>query len=150
MRRLVLRLAGAAATIVVAAVVLAIPRPAAAESSPVDPCLVVPCVSIDDIHCFEADRCLSTVHVSVPVREPVTVEVRTVDGTATAPEDYEPFEGILTIEAGSTTASAAITIVADRLPEPDEEFTVVIVRASVEMITVERATITIVETRAAG
>jgi Calx-beta domain len=150
MKRLVLRLAGAAT--VLAAVVLAAPQPAAAASVPVeiDPCLVIPCMNIDDVHCFEDDWCQVGVYLSVPVREPVTVRFRTVDGTATAPEDYEPIlDGVLTIEPGATTAAVVLSVVPDRLPEPDEDFTVVLFEASAGVITDEQATVVIADTRPA-
>jgi hypothetical protein len=147
MKRRFLRLAGTAT--ILAAVVLAAPRPADAWTpTETDPCLVTPCIRIDDIHCFEGQWCLATVYVSVPVREPVTVHLRTVDGTAVTPDDYEPIrDGTLTIEPGSTSAAAAIQIVADRLPEPDEEFLVVIFDAIGGIVSDGQATVVIPGTR---
>lgn len=146
MKRLALRLAGAAT--ILAAVVLAAAQPAAASApAEIDPCLLMPCMNIDDVHCFEDDRCEVSVYLSVPVREPVTLRFRTVDGTATAPEDYEPIiDGVLTIEPGATTAAVVLRIMPDRLPEPDEDFTVVLFEASAGVITDEQATVVIADT----
>jgi hypothetical protein len=53
----------------------------------------------------------------------VTVHYETVDGTATAGDDYVPVaDGILTIPAGQTTGQIAIEVVADSVNEPDETF----------------------------
>ncbi len=55
---------------------------------------------------------------------PVSVSVRTVDGTATSPADYTGIDQLVTFEAGQTTRSVTVTIINDSLSEGPETFTV--------------------------
>jgi MYXO-CTERM domain-containing protein len=70
--------------------------------------------------------------LSIPVRlQPaspytVTVAYETRDGSATSGSDYAATAGKLTFAPGDTTRWIAITLVDDKLPEPDETFTVVL------------------------
>ena len=52
------------------------------------------------------------------------VNVAAADGTAVAPGDYNATSGTVTISAGGTTTTIAVTIVDDAIDEPDETFTV--------------------------
>ena len=54
----------------------------------------------------------------------VTVDFETVDGTATAGEDYLANSGTLQFPAGSTTTQFAVTILGDDISEDTETFTV--------------------------
>jgi beta-glucosidase len=66
----------------------------------------------------------------IPVRlnkaadTPITVRYATVDGTATAGQDYAVAEGTLTFAAGETEKSIAVTAIDDDADEPNETFTV--------------------------
>src|SRR5262249_38893787 len=59
---------------------------------------------------------------SAPSAQPVTVQFATSNGTATAGGDYQAQSGTLTIPAGQTTGTFTVTILGDRLPEPNETF----------------------------
>ena len=55
-----------------------------------------------------------------------TVSYTTVDGTASAGEDYTSSSGTATIAAGSTTATIQVNVSGDTLNEPDETLQVVL------------------------
>lgn len=54
--------------------------------------------------------------------QPVSVQYRTVDGTARAGEDYVPVSGQLRFYPGDTGIPIPVEIIGDTLPEPDETF----------------------------
>ena len=60
----------------------------------------------------------------------VTVLYATADVTATAGPDYTAASGTLTFHAGTTTATVAVTILADTDPEETETFTVTLTAPS--------------------
>ncbi len=67
-----------------------------------------------------------TVALSTTATTTVSFTARTRDGTATSPSDYAPLDTIFTIAAGSRTASVAVSLRGDRVPERDETITLVI------------------------
>jgi hypothetical protein len=60
----------------------------------------------------------------------VTVHYATVDGTATAPDDYTAASGILTFAPGETARSVTIDVQGDPAPETDETFVVRLTNAT--------------------
>ena len=68
-----------------------------------------------------------TLTLSASVERPVTVDFATVDGTATAPADYQAFQGSLTFEPGETTKTLVVPVHDDAVYERDETFTLVVV-----------------------
>lgn len=60
----------------------------------------------------------------------LTIDYATVDGTATAPQDYTFTSGTLSFNEGETSKSFQIPIADDVLTEPDETFTVSLRNAS--------------------
>ena len=60
---------------------------------------------------------VSLSHIS---RKPVKVGYTTADGTATAPSDYTPASGTLTIKAGKTSAKITVLANGDTTPEENE------------------------------
>ena len=62
--------------------------------------------------------------------EPLTVDYETVDGTATAGEDYEAVSGTLSFEAGQTAASVRVPVLDDSHSEGEETLTLVLTNAS--------------------
>lgn len=56
----------------------------------------------------------------------VTVNWQTNDGTANQPGDYTDDSGTITLEAGETTATVTVDVVADLVRENDEAFTVLL------------------------
>ena len=67
--------------------------------------------------------------LSAPSSQTITVEYRTVDGTARAGEDYLEGTGTLTFPAGSRTGSFSIAVMGDTLQEPSESFGVELLNA---------------------
>ena len=65
-----------------------------------------------------------TVSLSVPSAVAITVEYVTVNGTATAGQDYTSAGGILTFAPWVTTQPIAVTILNDALIDPGETFSV--------------------------
>ena len=60
----------------------------------------------------------------------LTVDYATIDGTATAGQDYTATSGTLTFSGGETSKSFQIPILDDAVTEPDETFTVALRNAS--------------------
>ncbi|MBI2947236.1 MAG: hypothetical protein HYY23_06290, partial [Verrucomicrobia bacterium] len=65
-----------------------------------------------------------TVRLSTPSTQPVTVEFKTADRTATAGIDYTATAGKLTFVAGTTTNVVRVPILGDATVEPNETFEV--------------------------
>ena len=89
-----------------------------------------PEVSVGDDAVAEENAGTSTLGLPVTLTRPLERELvltfATADGTATAPADYAAAGGKLTIPAGTTTATIAVTVVGDAEVEPDETLTVTI------------------------
>jgi hypothetical protein len=71
------------------------------------------------------------VELSTPFATAVTVDFATRDGSAVAGQDYEATAGTLTFAPGETTKTFTVAIYADSVPEPTEDFAVVLSNASV-------------------
>lgn len=84
-----------------------------------------------------------TVTMSRPSALTVTVDFTTVDGKATAGEDYFAQSGTISFAPGSTSQTITIDIVGDAIPELDEDFSIVLSNADGAFIadTVGRGTI---------
>lgn len=68
-----------------------------------------------------------TVTMSAPQVQPVTIQYRTIDGTATAlttsspgGEDFEATAGTLTFAPGQVSKTVVVTVTGDAIDEPDE------------------------------
>ena len=94
----------------------------------------VPSLSITDVGANEGDGADTpygfSVTLSNPSEEPVTVDVATVDGTATAPSDYTPVETTLTFSPGETAKVVTVDVKGDTAHEHDETFTVALTDAT--------------------
>jgi hypothetical protein len=88
-----------------------------------------------------AGRLRSVVHLTLtaPLPDPVDVTWTTVDGTATAGEDYVPMARTTRIKPGRTRVFLPAFILQDTDPEPDESFDIVITGVSGPAITITRA-----------
>jgi probable HAF family extracellular repeat protein len=64
-----------------------------------------------------------TVSLSAANTVPVTVNYATADGAASAGSDYQATGGTLTFAPGQTSKTIAVSVIGDRLPEPNETFT---------------------------
>ena len=83
------------------------------------------------------------VSLDAPSDTPVTVDFTTVDGTATAPDDYETTSGTLTFAPGETQATIDVPIVEDDIPEGDETFDIVFSNPSNGDLPTDTVTVTI-------
>lgn len=95
----------------------------------------VPALSLPEPAAFdEQDSGLNNLLVTVELSGvgvlPVTVDYTTVDGTATAGEDYQATSGTLTIPVGDTLGSFTVSISPDNLVEENETFMVQLSNAS--------------------
>jgi hypothetical protein len=84
-------------------------------------------VRIDDIAIAEGNGgttpAVFNVKLSAPAGSDLVLGYQLIGGTATAGEDYlAPAGGMLSIPAGTTSVPLAVSIVGDRVPEPDETF----------------------------
>ncbi|MEA2169229.1 MAG: hypothetical protein QOF76_2529, partial [Solirubrobacteraceae bacterium] len=87
-----------------------------------------PELSVGDARVAEGDSGTTDlvfgVNLSAATTHPVTVDWATADGTATAPDDYAPAAGTVTIAAGDTHAEIRVPVTGDTTAEPDESLTV--------------------------
>lgn len=85
-----------------------------------------PTLSISDVSITEGNTGTKsaslTVSLSAAAREPVSVKVRTRNGTAVAGSDYAAAGATLTIPAGRASQAVSVTINGDSTFEPDEVF----------------------------
>jgi hypothetical protein len=86
----------------------------------------LPHLSITDVSALEGNgttRFVFTVSLSAPLVAPVTVNLATADGTATAADgDYTPASGTLTFAPGETTKTITIEVKGDSKAEGNETF----------------------------
>lgn len=91
---------------------------------------VVPSLSVGAVTVTEGtggtNSAVFTVSLSAESTQTVTVEARTVPGTATSPEDFTAVDTTLTFDPGVTTRTISVPIVTDAIDEPDETFTLVL------------------------
>lgn len=107
-----------------------------------------PTMNIDDASTLEGDRgnktLLLTVRISRISEDPVSVDFRTVNGSATTKKDYLAASGTVIFLPGETERMIAVTIKGDRQREPNETFTVQLYNAVGATINDSLATATIV------
>jgi hypothetical protein len=89
------------------------------------------------------DPCRVLIELSAPVAEEWSVLVTTIDGTAVAPGDYLAIAERVAVPAGGRSVAVPIELVADRLVEPPEWFTVEISEPSFGRIGNDRVEIMI-------
>lgn len=89
------------------------------------PALSVADVSVTEGRTGRTTKATVTITLSGPSTVPVTVELTTVDGTATGGIDYRAVVGAtITFDPGVTSKSYTLSIYGDNLREGDEQFTV--------------------------
>ena len=81
----------------------------------------LPRLSVSDVSVEEGDDAVFAVSLTAAAAQDVSFRYRTADGTATAGADYTEASGRLTIPAGGTEASIAVSTAEDGLDEDDEE-----------------------------
>jgi chitinase len=99
----------------------------------------VPTLSIQGARVIEGNRGTMNVSLmislSTPVAEKIRVSLSTLQGTATAGEDYESASGVIEFAPGEITRSIELHVLGDTLPEEDETFSVLLsdpVNATIE------------------
>jgi chitinase len=96
--------------------------------------LASPSLSISDATQLEGNAGTSeavfTVKLSAPSATKVTVRYATVDGTASAEDDFDEIAGKLTFRPGETEKTIRVGIGGDTEIEPDEQFKVQLTRVS--------------------
>ncbi|MGW6279848.1 Calx-beta domain-containing protein [Kribbella sp. NPDC055071] len=103
----------------------------------------IPVVSVVDAGFAEDQQGIVTVALDHPASYPITVGLGSVDGTATAPEDYSALQRQVTFPAGSVKATVPVELTVDDVVEPDETFTVRVVDAPGSVAVGKTGTITI-------
>ena len=81
----------------------------------------LPRLSVSDAAVEEGEDAVFAVTLSAAAAQDVSFRYRTADGSATAGADYTQSSGELTIPAGGTGASIAVSTAEDGLDEDDEE-----------------------------
>jgi Calx-beta domain len=108
-----------------------------------------PQASIGDVTVAEGDSGDGEARVDISLSSPPTRAVHlhwsTADGSATAPTDYEPVVGDVTIPHGATSAAISVPVHADRVHEGDETFHVDLSNPAGASIGTGRGTITITD-----
>ena len=91
-----------------------------------------PALTIDDVTVTEGPGAVAefTVTLSAAATDAVTVDYATSDGTARADLDYAASSGTLAIPAGGTSGAIRVPVLDDTIDEPDETFTVTLIRAA--------------------
>ena len=83
-------------------------------------------LGVDDVTLPEGDAgqkdASFTATLSTPNSRPVTTDYATLDGTASAPSDYEARDGTVTFDPGQTSKAVVVRISGDTKDEPDETF----------------------------
>jgi Calx-beta domain len=78
---------------------------------------VVVAIPAGGICWWPSDHCVIPVHLNTVARAPVSVSVRTVDGTAVAGEDYYPIKkDIVTIPTGADSVDVPVELLAGAAP----------------------------------
>jgi hypothetical protein len=108
----------------------------------------LPVLDSADVSVFERDSGVRAAEVPVrltrPSEEEVSVEYETVDGSATAPSDYEAQgPGTVTFAPGETEKMLSIPVLGDTLDESDESFRVLFSGQSNAELGDRQATVTI-------
>jgi hypothetical protein len=109
----------------------------------------MPHLSVAPVSVTEGNTGTKTVAVTVSLSAasptPVTVAYATVAGTATAGVDYQSASGSLTFAAGVTSRTVNVTIIGDRILEPNETFELVLSNPTGATLGTGRATVTIID-----
>jgi hypothetical protein len=106
---------------------------------------IVPCMTADDVVCWEDNWCPISVTVTPYAGLPIRVEYATADGTAMADLNYLPAEGMITIERRSTGGAVPVFVTSSRTPTGEPAyFFVRLFAPSSGVLVNDTATVTIV------
>ena len=101
--------------------------------------------AIADVSASEGAALSFPVTISSALPVPVTMSYRTMDGTASAGEDYTAASGTLTFAPGVTQMEIDVNVMSDPLAEHDETFTVALAELVNAEFADDQATGTIVD-----
>jgi CSLREA domain-containing protein len=108
-----------------------------------------PTLSIADTSVTEGDAGTTTASFTVTLSaaspDTVTVDWTTADGTATAPDDYQPASGTVTFAPTDTMETIEVQVNGDVVDEENETFTVTLSNAGGATISDDQATGTITD-----
>ncbi len=110
----------------VAAAALAAPVLAATPAQAAAPQISIDDLTVPDLAPGVPVTAQATLRLSGAVGHTVTVRYQTVDGTATAGQDYRAASGVATFVPGQTTARIALRVVSDGDALSPERFGVVL------------------------
>ncbi|MEO6611997.1 MAG: MopE-related protein [Chitinophagaceae bacterium] len=103
-------------------------------------------LSIADVTVNEAvGNAIVSVTLSAPAGNTVTVKYRTINGTARHPKDYIHVSGTLTFNPGETNKNIMVAVVADAIPEADQDFFIELSKSVNAPISDASGTVTITE-----
>jgi acetyl esterase/lipase len=105
------------------------------------PAILIPALSFAEGD--SAHEVLVRVRLTEVTAAPVTVDYRTVDGTATAGADYAETHGTLLFDAGQTEATIVVRLLGDTNVEPEETFAIDLTNARGATVPLDRATVVI-------
>ncbi len=95
-----------------------------------DDAAAVPSLSVDDVVVQEGDAgtipATFTVTLMPPGADEVSVAYQTVDGSASAGDDYQEMSGVVTFAPGETSKAVTVSVSGDESIEPDETFSLVL------------------------
>jgi hypothetical protein len=101
--------------------------------------------STDEGRAGETRTAAFVVRLSAPSATPVTVQYRTVDGTAKAGTDYVAASGVLTLEPGQTFVEVPVALLGDDKSEYPDTFELLIESATAAVISTNRLKMTIAD-----
>ena len=126
------------------------PRPTARLSvEALDDRVVPAALSVGDAAILEGNDgtryALVSVTLDAPVKQTVSVNYATADGTATSGSDYQSVSGRLSFAPGETSKTIAVPVYGDRLGEANESFVVTLGGAQRARIGDGTGVVTVVE-----
>lgn len=102
--------------------------------------------TVSNVSLDEGDAGITEVTVDISLTGgsdfPVTVDVLSIDGTAIAPGDYQPYSAPLVFSSDGTQ-TITVNVVADTVPEPDEDLTIRVRTQGGSPVTLATGTVTI-------
>ena len=105
----------------------------------------LPTLSIDDVEVVEGNPAGFRISLSRAQSADVTVTATTVDGTATAPDDYKGHRSTVVIAAGQTEAPFMVATIKDEIHDPDEDFKVMLSEPKLAALAVDEGKAMITE-----
>ena len=123
--------------------------PATATSNTITMAVTAGCTVSLSIADVTVNETVGTANIQVTLSaaslNTVTVRYRSSNGTARHPKDYIHVSGTLTFSPGQTSKNILVTIIADTIPEPDQNFFIDLSRPVNATISDGSGTVTITE-----